>query len=70
MLGKAESLAVYLLKQLLAQSDSGVDDPVVPPWQKQLGKQVTRQGPLGFTPQAMFPMVLNKENLLDRDRTR
>ena len=39
--GKTESLAGHLLKQLLAQSDSGVDDPVVPPWKKQLGKQGT-----------------------------
>jgi hypothetical protein len=41
MLGKAESLARHLLNQLLAQGDSGVDDPVVPPWKKQLGKEAT-----------------------------
>ena len=36
ILGKAESLALHLLNQLLAHCDSGVDDPVVPAWKKQL----------------------------------
>ena len=70
MLGKAEFLALHLLNQLFAQGDSGLDDPVVPAWKKELGKQGASEESLGFVPQAMFWMVLNKENLLDRDRIR
>ncbi len=68
MFGKAESLAFHLVNQLLAHSVSRFDDPVIPAGKKQLGKETTCQDSSRFAPQAMFWMVLNKENLLDFNR--
>jgi hypothetical protein len=68
MFGEAEPLTGHLSYQLLANGGSRLDDPLVPPWQKQLGKEATCQNASTFAEQAVFWMVLNKKDLPDFDR--